>query len=203
MKTRDPDLRLAQCSLEHEEHLERLAAMYKVEALANCVLGLDKFGIWPGACNPTKHHARKGGLIEHTREVVDLCLQTNDYFVAPKRVDPAQLFLAALFHDVGKIWDYQPVPHTNYEKWEAAPHKRNIHHITRSALLWQDSCQDNGMTEPYCDAVLHAILSHHGMREWGSPVAPNSGIAWILHLCDGISARMDDFDKQTKAPGEK
>ena len=43
------------------------------------------------------------------------------------------------------------------------------------------------------DEVLHCILSHHGQRAWGSPVAPKSIEAWILHLCDGLSARADDY----------
>jgi len=44
------------------------------------------------------------------------------------------------------------------------------------------------------DKVLHAILAHHGCREAGSPVAPKTREAWLVHFCDGISARMDDAD---------
>jgi 3'-5' exoribonuclease len=44
------------------------------------------------------------------------------------------------------------------------------------------------------EEVLHAILSHHGMRQWGSPVAPKSRLAWLLHLADSMSARMADAD---------
>jgi 23S rRNA maturation-related 3'-5' exoribonuclease YhaM len=46
----------------------------------------------------------------------------------------------------------------------------------------------------YHDSVLHAILAHHGRREAGSPVAPKSRIAWLVHLSDQISARMADAD---------
>ena len=42
--------------------------------------------------------------------------------------------------------------------------------------------------------VLHVILSHHGNRLAGSPVAPKTREAWIIHLCDGISARLYDAD---------
>ena len=34
----------------------------------------------------------------------------------------------------------------------------------------------------------------HGQREWGSPVMPKSRVAWLLHLSDGISARMADCE---------
>jgi 3'-5' exoribonuclease len=43
--------------------------------------------------------------------------------------------------------------------------------------------------------VLHNILAHHGQRAWGSPVAPATKEAWILHLADNLSARLDDCDK--------
>ena len=194
-------------SAEHKARLMELGKNLGVEHLANYVVNYKGFDLWAGACNKDKHHCRKGGLIEHTREVVDLCIQTNRYFIGtPKYMDEQKLYLAALFHDVGKLWDYRPVEGTDYAEWEAAPHKRNIHHISRSALVWWEACDDYRVSqqkfvnEEYMDEVLHAILSHHGLREWGSPVSPNTGIAWLLHLCDGISARMDDFNRQKGVP---
>ena len=37
------------------------------------------------------------------------------------------------------------------------------------------------------------ILSHHGKKEWGSPIEPQSQGAWILHLADMMSARVDEL----------
>jgi 23S rRNA maturation-related 3'-5' exoribonuclease YhaM len=54
---------------------------------------------------------------------------------------------------------------------------------------------ETGLFKDIEDEVLHAILAHHGFQEFGSPVQPNSKVAWLLHLCDSISARMDDVDK--------
>jgi len=56
----------------------------------------------------------------------------------------------------------------------------------------------------YHDAVLHCILSHHGRREWGSAVAPSSREAWLVHLADMKSARMDSYDKSSRlGPGQQ
>jgi 23S rRNA maturation-related 3'-5' exoribonuclease YhaM len=52
------------------------------------------------------------------------------------------------------------------------------------------------MEQSEIDEVTHAILSHHGQREWGSPVRPATKLAWILHTCDMMSARVNDCDKQ-------
>jgi 23S rRNA maturation-related 3'-5' exoribonuclease YhaM len=71
-----------------------------------------------------------------------------------------------------------------------------IHHISRSGLVWCQAAQNAGWNQPDIDEVWHCILSHHGMKEWGSPVAPQTRMAWLLHLADGLSARLDDFDKR-------
>lgn len=140
-----------------------------------------------------KHHYGKHGLLRHTTEVVKLCFSTLEA-LGIKDVDPVELYLSALFHDVGKIMDYIPKDETMVE-WEGTKHKRMIHHISGSAVIWTRTVIKYPHYSKYHDSVLHAILAHHGQREWGSPVAPYTKVAWLVHLCDGLSARMNDCDK--------
>ena len=157
------------------------------------VLGDRRFDIWSGSSKPTQHHYGKNGLSTHTWEVVELCFVNDKTLVL--HLDPIELFLSALFHDCGKMWDYQP-DGPDYKEWCGTEHKRLIHHISRSALLWNSACtQHNFKYGKYADKVTHNILAHHGLRAWGSPVMPKTKTAWLLHLCDGISARMNDADK--------
>ena len=152
------------------------------------VLNNPKFGICAGSSEAGAHHGYDGGLAEHTEEVVRLCLQ-NKLLLKADSVNDAIVFMAALFHDVGKIWDYQKAEDGT---WIGTDHKRNIHHISRSGIEWMIASEHifhNGIR----DRVLHCILAHHGLREWGSPVAPKSQEAWLLHICDQLSARMNDW----------
>jgi len=167
-----------------------LADKYNVRSVADEILADWRFPRWPGSATPIHHHCRRGGLIEHTHEVVHLCLANNELFPEHKRLPADRVFLAALFHDIGKIYDYGPVDE-NYDTWINLEHKKNIHHISRSALIWHKASERLLSIEVF-DDVLHAILAHHGCREWGSPVTPNSKLAWLLHLCDSLSARFDD-----------
>jgi 3'-5' exoribonuclease len=164
--------------------------------IAATVIADPRFEVWSGSSKPHQHHYGKGGLIQHTYEVVELCISNVNLLKLD--IDPIEIYLSALFHDVGKMWDYEPVD-KNYKEWRGTEHKRLIHHISRSALVWNSACIHHCFKyNKYADNVTHNILSHHGMREWGSPVMPKTKAAWLLHLCDGISARMNDADKFDK-----
>lgn len=161
--------------------------------IAAIVIADPRFVLWSGSSKPEQHHYGKGGLCQHTYEVVQLCLTTNE--TLNYNLDPVEIYLSALFHDCGKMWDYEPI-NEDYTKWQGTDHKRLIHHISRSAITWNHACAFHAFRYgKYSDRVTHNILSHHGLREWGSPVMPKTKAAWLLHLCDGISARMNDADK--------
>jgi 3'-5' exoribonuclease len=172
-----------------------IAGKLDVVEISNYVLDDWRFPIWSGSSKPYKHHYGKGGLAQHVLEVCELCLQNNEYFCTDTMVDSKKLFLAALFHDAGKMWDYKPIDVFNKD-WMAVDHKFLIHHISRSAILWSEASTKCKWKQEDIDEVLHCILSHHGQKEWGSPVTPQTRMAWLLHLCDGISARIDDCVKR-------
>lgn len=168
----------------------------EVGAVADVVLGNPKFSTWWGGLKG-QHHDFEGGLVKHTREVLELCFNSLNV-LGLDNIDKKELFLSVLFHDAGKMYDYKyNAGHVEGEPdYVSSPHKRIIHHISRSALIWSHAVVDYiEFSDKYHDVVLHNILAHHGHREWGSPVAPKTQAAWLLHLCDGISARMNDCDR--------
>lgn len=202
------------------EELRTIADGLNIRPLADLVLDdvisnkeflpalAEKFSIWSGSSNPKQHHYGSGGLAKHTLEVVKLSLLNNKFF--DKRIDERKVYLTALYHDVGKIWDYQKVKRgfgrrpdpLSGDVWINTNHKRKIYHISRSAIIWSKVPfylnPMESLLPVYRDMeeeVLHAILAHHGQPDWGSPVTPNSCLAWLLHLCDGLSARFDDCEK--------
>lgn len=179
--------------------LRRRAGSLSVEDIAGVVLDDERFPVWSGSSKETKHHYGDGGLAIHTLEVFELASQANSRLGYPVR--NTTLFLACLFHDCGKMWDYERVEViVNREgkkefKWQSALHKRRIHHISRSAIVWSKAVDRFPAYRDIEDDILHAILAHHGQREYGSPVQPDTKLAWLLHLNDGISARLDDVGK--------
>ncbi len=169
--------------------------------LADVILNDPLFSIWSAAGRKGVHHYGKGGLLKHTTEVMNLMLSSKEVL---KLTTPNYLiFLSALWHDYGKLWDYQPCGNNKiwvgdsyepaYDEWENADHKYKIHHISRSTIEFNKIAHACLLPQNDTDAITHAILSHHGRKEWGSPVEPRSELAWLLHLADSMSARLNDW----------
>jgi 3'-5' exoribonuclease len=157
--------------------------------LTEYILTMPEFEVWSGGGKMEHHHYGKHGLLVHTNEVIELCF--SNVRTLHLTVDEIELFLSALYHDVGKIYDYEPT-NTEMTEWKYTPHKTTVHHVTRSVLMWQAACIKFDIPNNYLvDAVVHNILSHHGEKQWGSPVAPSTVAAWILHLSDSTSARVN------------
>jgi 3'-5' exoribonuclease len=181
-----------------------------VRRLARQVIDNPLFATWTASSHPNVHHYGTGGLLQHTYEVVTLCLANNAVFKSMgKGVSDDLIILAALYHDIGKLTDYMQDPTADHpDGWKSTDDKYKVYHITRSAIAWSLAVADiriEGIdfSKEDEDQVLHAILAHHGRLEWKSPVTPQDRLAWILHLCDAMSARVDDCVKKPVNPHEQ
>ncbi len=179
-------------------HLAAAKIGTDVAEISKHVIDLPEFALWSGS-DKDKHHYGQGGLQQHTYEVVNLMLSNMELLAQyGHKFDERVVFLSGLFHDIGKTRDYRPLVigvAGSYREWDATLHKRKIHHISRSGIIWSLAVEKTGLCKDIEDDVLHCILSHHGLRQWGSPVFPKTKEAWLLHHCDSISARMSDCEK--------
>ncbi len=187
----------------HIDHMREIAALYDVADICSEVLDAPGFDTWTASPHPNLHHYGTGGLAMHTYEVLSLCLANQTAlasFAHPMFgpvIDPKVLVCAAIHHDYGKLTDYRPAdrPSGSMEpRWESTEDKALVYHITRSAIHWSKAVDRHPRHKPLHDDVLHCILSHHGLRQWGSPVEPRTRAAWVLHLSDQMSARVNDAD---------
>lgn len=143
------------------------------------------------------HHAYTGGLAVHTKEVLDYGLAIGAQFPGFNR----DVFItAALWHDYAKTVEYvaQTVEEqeelggfTTYsEEWfrSGLPEATQGHILTGAQWCYYHARQ-HGVLASDRDAVIHCVLSHHGRKEWGSPVEPATLEATILHSADMLSAK--------------
>lgn len=186
------------CPIDGIRHLLNRPMVKNEETARICeeVLSDKRFAVWSGAPSSDKHHYGYQGLAIHTEEVMKICfmnyLTMNGLYDMNLRV----LMVAALWHDYGKCWDYKPTwtlfeePKQKYASWQPTEHRYKFNHLCRSAIEWTNAVQRLGICADIHDDVLHCILAHHA--EHGSPVQPQTREAWLLHLSDNISARLND-----------
>ncbi len=124
------------------------------------------------------HHMYDGGLVVHTNELMQYAIAVDA--VEKFALDWGVLATAIIFHDYAKIYDYQRLTDGTMVP---APYKKLIHHVQGSAIEFAKAAQ--GMVaQDVQDKVIHCILSHHGRREWGSQIEPQTREACILHSAD-------------------
>jgi 3'-5' exoribonuclease len=146
------------------------------------------------------HHARRGGLVEHTAQMMRV-----GRAIAPlyPELNRDLLIAGILFHDSGKLWENQ-LPESGFtmgfdERGELMGHISIGLELVNS--LWRKLSVDHG--EEWRDLIpgsedvrlhlLHLIGAHHGEMEFGSPVSPKTPEAMALHYIDNLDARLEMF----------
>jgi hypothetical protein len=186
------------------KEIKKIAKKCDSTVFVEPVLENPKFKTHSGCSHSWGHHYGDGGLCKHTYEVLKLSMSAAKLYnlsSEEKRV----LCTAAIWHDYGKIWDYESVEVSAGPfgsgitdlKWTGTPHRHFIRHLSRSAIEWEKfaselvSRPNFGIVdrEKYIHEVTHAILSHHGEQ---TDFPPKTAVAWILHLSDNTSARVTD-----------
>lgn len=145
---------------------------------------LGDFSIAPAA--KQFHHAYLGGLLEHTVTVAGFCDHVTQQYV---RVNHDLLITAALLHDVGKIREL-----TYRKTIDYSDAGRFLGHVILGVTLISEHMDHlDGFPEDKRQQLLHAIVSHHGELEWGSPKRPKTIEALILHHVDNLDAKAKGF----------
>src|SRR5213078_485332 len=146
------------------------------------------------------HHARRGGLVEHTAQMMRIANKIAPLY---PQLNVDLLLAGILFHDSGKLWE-NALPENGFvmgydERGELMGHISIGLEVVNS--LWRKILADNGdswknLTPSSEDVrlhLLHLIGAHHGEAQFGSPVSPKTPEAMALHYIDNLDARMEMF----------
>lgn len=131
------------------------------------------------------HHAFRGGLLNHTWQMLHMLEGLAPCLPYPARID--HCVLAILFHDYGKLSTYN-------RDGEQQAQNYLLGHIYLSANALQRELERRGIENNEIERLVHIVLSHHGQLEYGSPVIPCSQEAVIVQMLDNLSAKTDTID---------
>ncbi|MGI8819530.1 MAG: 3'-5' exoribonuclease YhaM family protein [Chthoniobacterales bacterium] len=197
-----PELRAKQAA-DWEYMLERVVAIGDPRLRALCEAFVSEWGerFRRTAGARSYHHARRGGLVEHTAQMMRLAQQIAPLY---PQLNPDLLMTGVLFHDAGKLWENH-LPETGFtmgfdERGELLGHISIGLELVNS--LWR-KVQATGVADGWNELtpasedvrlhLLHLIGAHHGEPQFGSPVSPKTPEAMTLNYIDNLDARMEMF----------
>ncbi|WP_166823236.1 3'-5' exoribonuclease YhaM family protein [Thalassoroseus pseudoceratinae] len=150
------------------------------------------------------HHAYTGGYLEHVVAVTETAVYLADkydthYPNMQPRLSKSLVVAGAILHDVGKIAELRYRPQGSQYTAEG----RLIGHI----LLGRDMVREKAATIPDFDAEVllrleHIIVAHQNLPEWGSPVAPHTPEALLVHIADDADAKFHMLAMALSAPAD-
>lgn len=138
------------------------------------------------------HHAYRGGLLEHTVSMARLAIGVGDHY---PDVDRDLLLVGVLLHDLGKLRELGAMPVNEYTL-----EGRLVGHLAIGRDLLREACaRIDGFPDELRIELEHLVLSHHGHREFGSPVEPATPEAIVLHHLDSLDSQLAQVDKVRSA----
>jgi 3'-5' exoribonuclease len=139
------------------------------------------------------HQAYRHGLLEHSLGVAQAVSAISATFPG---IDREVAVTGALLHDIGKLEAYE----MRGEAIEMSDQGRLFGEIALGYYRVRRAIEElDGFPPDRARAVLHIILSHHGLLEHGSPVIPCTREATLVHMIDNLGGRLGSFDRLEKS----
>jgi 3'-5' exoribonuclease len=138
--------------------------------------------IWPAA--QQIHHAYRGGFLEHITKMAEVGrLLARSY-----GADEDLVLAGVVLHDIGKLQELA------YEGG-AGSYTRDgnlVGHIALGLMIVREAINGiSGFPVELRAQIEHLVASHHGTREYGSPVEPKTIEAFILATVDELDAKLN------------
>jgi 3'-5' exoribonuclease len=130
------------------------------------------------------HHAYIGGLLEHTLSMAILVDRLAGHYTG---VDRDLLLTGAILHDIGKIREFEFSSYIDYTS-----EGRLLSHIVIGLQIIDEKMKlIKDFPEEQAVLLKHLVVSHHGVREFGSPEPPKTIEAVLLNHIDEIDSKVN------------
>jgi 3'-5' exoribonuclease len=189
---------MAQVNEVYEELLSHVRDKMLMKLVHEALSEKGRFAAWrTQTAATTMHQAYRFGLMEHSVQVAHLAFMGARTWCGDANRDV--IIVAGLLHDIGKIVEYDD-PMTR----QMTTVGRLFGNTTLSYVMARDLFKDSGecvgkkFDRNVEWGILHAILAHHGRKEWGSPVEPQTIEALLVHQADQFSSRIGGFQRVKK-----
>jgi 3'-5' exoribonuclease len=177
---------------ELRETIEAFEDRYLRELVRNLMnIHRDLFKKMPAA--KSFHHAYNAGLLEHVWSLTRICNFLADHYAEYYRhLDPPLnkdiILSAAIVHDIGKLVELEYDP---FEPRYTTPGQLIGHVVIGRDMVRDAARRIDGFPDETLMLLEHAILAHHGKREWGAPILPQTVEALVVSFADDLDAKIN------------
>ncbi len=149
---------------------------------------LVSFLVYPAASR--NHHEYLSGLLHHTVGMLQVAEALIGIYPT---LNQDYLYGGIILHDLGKLVELSgPI----IPKYTTAG--KLLGHISIMQARVAETCKRLGVAEDTAIVLQHMVLSHHGEKEYGSPIEPLTREAEVLSMIDNLDARINMIDKALK-----
>jgi len=139
------------------------------------------------------HHSYTSGLLEHVWSMTRIASFLADHYAKyydelNPPLNRGLIVAATILHDIGKLRELE------YHPFEAKYTKEGclIGHVLMGRDMVREAAQKiDGFPRELLLLLEHAILAHHGKREFGAPVPPLTLEALIISYVDELDAKVN------------
>lgn len=150
-------------------------------------VGVEDYLNYPAALS--MHHNYYSGLAYHVYSMLTL---SDAYLDLYPFLNRDLVYSGIILHDVGKIKELSGPKGTEYTKVGNL-----LGHISIGSNMVYAKAKELGYSETdEVISLIHIILSHHGINEYGSPKEPQMAEAVLIYLLDYSDSRMAALEKE-------
>ena len=148
----------------------------------------DKLLTFPAA--KQMHHAERSGLLHH---MTTMLRAAKAIMTVYPRLNASLLTAGVIVHDLAKI-DEMDADALGLVADYSVDGKL-LGHIVRGVVNIQTAAEKTGASPAKALLLQHMVLSHHGIPDYGSPIAPKFPEAEVLNTLDTLDARLYEMDE--------
>ena len=136
------------------------------------------------------HHAERSGLLHHMTTMLKAARAIMTVY---PQLNASLLTAGVIVHDLAKI-DEMDADALGLVSDYSVDGKL-LGHIVRGVVNIELAAQKTGASKGKALLLQHMVLSHHGIPEYGSPLAPKFPEAEVLNAIDTLDARLYEMNE--------
>lgn len=136
------------------------------------------------------HHAERSGLLHH---MTTMLRAARAIMTVYPRLNASLLTAGVIVHDLAKL-DEMDADALGLVSDYSVDGKL-LGHIVRGVVNIQTAAEKTVASPAKALLLQHMVLSHHGIPDYGSPIAPKFPEAEVLNTLDTLDARLYEMDE--------